>query len=118
MWKPIVCIIRDYAFLSRAVWMHTPDLHGACALRVEIDVLAIWRVVRPVVQAFGRGQANFFSAGGGDGENVEVGVSFTYKGERLAVRRPAVPVRRAATCNGNSLRSAAHSGHNVNDRFL
>ena|SRR5438477_8775367 len=101
--KPIVRIVGGHAFLIGAVGMHAPDLHGAGTLRIEIDVLAIWRIVRSVVQAFGRGQANFFSAGSGNAENIEVAISFTDKGERLAIRRPSVPIRRAVPSNCNSV---------------
>src|SRR5207302_8448456 len=97
MRKPVVVIAGCDLFLLTAVGFHPPDLHRAAPFRVEVDVLAVGRVVRAVVQTGRCGELLFVPTLDRDGVDVELAVSFAAKGERLAIRRPAMPVGRAGT---------------------
>src|SRR5258708_9224931 len=111
MREPVVGIVGEDLRLIAAVSVHTPDLHVAGALGIEIDVLAVRRILGAVVQALGRGQASFFAASDGDAVNIKLAVALPDKRERLPVRRPAMPIRRAG--RGEPPWSAAADGQKI-----
>src|ERR1700678_3130850 len=94
VWKPVIELVGGYLLLIAAVGFHPPDLHCAGANRIEINELAVRRVLWAVVQPRGRRQAGLVAAPRGDGIDVEFAAALTAKGQHLAARRPAVPVRR------------------------
>src|SRR5205823_1072914 len=49
--EPVVEIIVGDLLLSASVWSHPPDLHSSASRRVEVDVLAVGRVLRAVVES-------------------------------------------------------------------
>src|SRR6266404_7390125 len=49
--EPAVEVVVRDLLLSGPVGPHAPDLHPSAAHRVEVDVLAIGRVFRPIVQS-------------------------------------------------------------------
>src|SRR5262249_13857267 len=63
------------------------------------DELTIGRIFRPIVQSPGRRQARLRAALDGDGVDVELPVALAAESQRLAVGRPAVPVRRSFRCD-------------------
>ena len=54
--------VRRDLFLFAAVGIHSPDLHHAGSFGVEINVLAVRRVVGAVVQAVGGCEPFLFAA--------------------------------------------------------
>src|SRR5205807_3887248 len=92
-----------------------PDLHRAGPFRVEVNELSVGRVIRAVVQTGRCGELLFVATLDRDGVDVELAIAFAAKGERLAVRRPAMPVGRAGT--GDAARRPALDGQDVNERF-
>src|SRR5450755_3943277 len=99
MGKPIIKCVGGDLFLRRAVRLHTPDLHLAGALGIEIDVSTVGRIVGAIVETFGGSQASFVAAGYGDGVDVELAVALADESESAAVWRPAVPIRWREFCD-------------------
>src|SRR5712671_2591122 len=93
MRKPIIQFIRSHLLLLAAVRMHAPDLHRAAPVRIEINPLAIRRIIRTVIQSVRARQASLSPAVQWNGVNIKVAVSLGAISKRLAVRRPAVPIR-------------------------
>src|SRR6185369_11132227 len=81
-------------FLLRPIRPHAPDLHGTAAFGIEVDVLAVGRIFRAVVEPRRRSEARLLASIDWDGVNIEVPVAVAGKRQGLAVRRPAVPVGR------------------------
>src|SRR5262245_19451778 len=92
MREPVVVLVGRDLLLVAAVGLHAPDLHPAGAIRVEVDGFAVGGELWAVVQPLGRRQAFLLAAFGGNAVYVELAVALTAEDERLAVRRPAVPV--------------------------
>ena len=57
--EPVVELIRRNLFLAASVRPHAPDLHAAGALGVEVNVVAVRRVLGPVVESLGRWSDGF-----------------------------------------------------------
>src|SRR2546426_8589510 len=72
MRKPIVDFVRGDLFLLAAVCAHPPDLHRAAALGIEVNELAVGRIVRAVVESLGGRETPFFAAGCGNRVDVEI----------------------------------------------
>ena len=62
MREPIVEFIRSNLLLGAAVGVHPPDLHGATPFGIEVYPLAIGRIIRAVVEPFGRRETFLFAA--------------------------------------------------------
>src|SRR5262245_42926325 len=92
MWKPVVVIIDGDLRLLASIGLHSPDLHPARSLGVEIDILAVRRVVGAIVQTRRRGKTLLFSAFNRNCVDIELIVPLTAEGQCLAVCRPSVPV--------------------------
>src|SRR5262245_6064572 len=92
--EPVVVFVGDDGFLAAAVGMHAPNFHFSGAVGVEVDVFTVGRILRAVVEAGRGGEALFATAGCGDGVDVELAVALGTIRQRLAVRRPAVPIGR------------------------
>ena len=114
--EPVVEFVRRDLFLPAAVGMHAPDLHGADALGVEVNVFAIRRILRPIVESLGRSQAGFVSACDWDGVDIEISVSLSYERQRGSIRRPSMPVGRGIFRDPPG--RAALDGHHVNQRAV
>src|SRR6266568_7932176 len=93
MRKPVVVFVRGDLLLAGPIRAHAPNLHRAAALRIEVDELAIGRIIRAVIESLRGGQPRLFAAIRGNGVNVEVAVAFRAVSQRFAVGRPAVPIR-------------------------
>src|ERR1041385_9243603 len=59
--EPIVELIGRDLFLLRAVGFHSPDLHTPGAFGIEIEPVAVRRVVRAVIESFCISQTFFFT---------------------------------------------------------
>ena len=83
-------------FVSDAVARRrqSPDSFLARAGGVDVDPLAIWRVVGAIVVLRVCSELDFTAALCGDAVNVKLTGAFTlgYEGEGLAVRRPAMKI--------------------------
>src|ERR1700716_3953733 len=101
VWEPVVEIVGKYLLLIASVRLHSPDLHMACALGVEVNVFPVGRVFRTVIKAFGCSQSGLFAAGCGYLVDVELALALANECERLSIRRPTMPIR------GRILRDAA-----------
>src|SRR5215471_13657681 len=111
MREPVVVLVAGHLLLVAAVRFHSPDLHSAGASRTEIDVLSIRCIFRSIVESlFGR-QLELLPASGSNLIDIELTVSSAGKDQELAVRGPAMHVRRAlrgdpewlAAANRNSI---------------
>ncbi len=116
MREPVVVIVVGDLCLLRAVRPHPPDLHRAGALGIEINKFSVRRIIRAVIQTGRGGQTGFFAAGDGNGVNVELAIALAAEGQRLAIRRPAVPIRRRVDCN--FARGASRYRNDFNSRFV
>src|SRR5882762_2023057 len=92
--EPVVEIVGKYLLLVASVRLHSPDLHTACALGVEVNIFPFGRVFRTVIKAFGYGQSGLFAASCGYRVDVELAVALGNECERLSIRRPTMPIRR------------------------
>src|SRR6266568_7438070 len=90
VWKPVVVIVGEHLFLIAPVSLHAPNQHMPAALGVEINVLAIGRILGAIVKTFRGRQPSFISACGWNRVDVELVVALANKGEGLAIRRPSM----------------------------
>ena len=93
MRKPVVEAVVGHLLLARAVRVEAPDLYRARPERMKVNPPAVGRVVGAVVVARVGGEARLGPAGDRDRVDVVVAFALGAVGERLAVRRPAVPER-------------------------
>src|SRR2546427_2010449 len=114
MRKPVIPVVERDLLLTRAVRPHAPDLHGAGTVRTEVNPLPVRRVIRPIIEPLRGGQARLAAAGDGNCVNVDLAAALRAVGERPAIRRPAVPVRRSRL--RDELRRAAGDGQRVDAR--
>ena len=70
MWKPVVVVVGGYLLLIATVCVHAPDLHQPCPHRIEVDELAIGRIIGTVVQTNRGCQLRLFAAVSRDGVDV------------------------------------------------
>src|SRR5712692_2296458 len=106
MRKPVVVFVRGDLLLAGPIRAHAPNLHRAAALRIEVDELAVGRIIRAVIKSLRGGEPRLFAATRGNGVNVEVAIALRAVSQRFAVGRPSVPIR--GTQAGDSFgRSAA-----------
>src|SRR3954468_8233245 len=75
----------------RAIGLHSPDLQLAGARRIEIDELAVRRVVRSVIQSI-RGQPMLGTAVDWHGENVSFAGAALSECKALTVRSAGMKV--------------------------
>ena len=111
-------LVERHLPLFRAVGVHPPDPHLAGADRVEVDGLAVGRVVGPVVQPRRRREPPLlrrFLGIRGDRVDVELAVAARAIGQGLPVRGPAVPVGRAQ--GGDLPGLTARGGQEVDQRI-
>src|ERR1700674_3197670 len=92
--EPVVELVGKYLLLVASVRLHSPDLHMACALGVEVDVFPVGRVFRTVIKAFGCSHSVLFTAGCGYRLDVELAVALANECEGLSVPRPTMPIGR------------------------
>src|SRR5256885_6407066 len=91
--KPIVVLVGEDLLLLTAICLHPPDLHVACSLRVEINVLTVGRIFWAIVESFCRSEACLVTSGDRNCVDIKVAIALPDKCECLPVRRPAMPVR-------------------------
>ncbi len=113
MGEPVIKLIIGDLFLLTPIWLHAPDLHGARAIGVEIDMFAIRRKFRAIVQTFGIGQTDFLPAFCRNFINIKLPVSFGRINQKFAIGRPAVQIRRSLL--GDWLRFAPSNRKRVDD---
>src|SRR6202035_1586029 len=80
--KPVVELIRSNLLLLASVGPHAPDLHAAGPFGIEVDVLAVRRILGAIVQTLRRGQARFFGSGASGSSyrvDIEVAISLADK---------------------------------------
>src|SRR6266576_270046 len=75
MREPVVEAVVGDLLLTAPVRAHPPDLHPSGARRVEVDVFAVGRVLRPIVQTACGGQTDFVATADRNLANVELVVS-------------------------------------------
>src|SRR3984885_8754843 len=90
---PVVQIVGGDLLGTGAIRMHAPDLHIPAAIGIEVNVLAVRRVIRVVVNFGACGEGRLGSTVRGDGVDVSA-AALDGAGEenRPAIRRPAMPV--------------------------
>src|SRR6266566_4433969 len=113
VWEPVVIVVGENLLLITAVGLHAPDLHVSGALGVEVNVLAVGRILGTIVETHRGGEACFFSARDWNCVDVEFTVALTDKGEGLAIRRPTMPIRRRIF--GYAARLASGDRDDVNE---
>src|SRR5262249_25057242 len=79
-------------FLLSTISAHSPDLHRPAAFGIEIDELAVRRIIRSIVEARGGGEARLGAARDGNGVDIKFLVALGTVNEGLRVRRPSVPI--------------------------
>ena len=84
--KPVVKFVRGDLFLCASVRPHTPDLHGPGAVGVKVNVLAVGRILGPVVEPLGGSQAGFIATCDRNGVDIEVPIPLSDEGKRSAIR--------------------------------
>src|SRR5713101_7535302 len=89
----IILFAKRDLFLLASIRAHPPDLHVPGAFGVEVNVLAVRRVFRAIVQSLGGRQLFLFAARRRNGVDVELTIPLADESQRLSVRRPAMPVR-------------------------
>src|SRR3989449_5772650 len=73
--EPVVeAVVRDL-LLGGPIGSHPPDLHPSAARRVEVDVRAVGRELRSVVQSRRGRQADLIATGDGDLVDVQLAVA-------------------------------------------
>src|SRR5690242_20610325 len=95
--------------------MHAPNLHGAAALGVEVDELAIRRIFGAVVEAFRGGEARFGTAGSRNRVDVKVAVALADERQCFSVRRPSMPVTWTMPWFGDAFRRATRGRNDIHD---
>src|SRR5688500_4324470 len=95
--KPVVVLVEGDLLGMAAVGPHAPDLHRARAHGVEVDVLAVGRVLWAIVERAGRREGRLYLRVDVDGPEIAIvaglALASTGEDELLAVRRPAVEKR-------------------------
>src|ERR1700722_18705132 len=91
--KPVIEIIGEDLLLLASVGFHSPDLHTAGALGVEINIFTVRRIFGTIVEAFGGREPCLFSAGRRNRIDIEVSLTLANERQRFTVGRPAVPIR-------------------------
>ncbi len=113
MGKPVVQLVVGQLLLLGPVGPHPPDLHGAAANGVEVDVCAIRRVLRSVVESRGIGQADLRATLHRNFVDVVITPTLRGIGKITVVVRPSVQVRRPLV--RDLLRRPTLYGHRIND---
>ncbi len=67
----------------------------AGALGVEINVLPVRGIFGAIVETLRSGETSFVAAGDRNCVDVEIAIALANEGESLAIRRPAMPIRRS-----------------------
>src|SRR6267378_4933875 len=112
--EPVVEVVVRDLLLPGPVGPHAPDLHPSAAHRVEVDVLAVGRVLRSVVESRHGGEADLVATVDRNLVNIEVAVSLADVHEPTSIGRPSVQVR--GPPRGYTFRGAAGCRHRVDDR--
>src|SRR2546428_13851820 len=108
--EPVVEIVGKYLLRVASVRLHSPDLHMAWSLGVEVNVFPVGRVFRTVIKAFGCSQSGLFAASCGYRVDVELAVALANECEGCSVRRPTMPIRRRLLRDA-ARRSAVDGNH-------
>ena len=106
-----VVIIGDL-FRCRAVWLHAPDLAAAGTRGIEVDELAVRRVIGSIIECVA-GQPDFGTAAGRHREQVGLAGAAARKGNGLAVGRPGVEITRCCALRQPARRCPAGSRQQV-----
>ena len=114
--EPVVEVVGEDLLLLAAIGLHAPDLHVSSTLGVEVNVFAVRRIFGTVIQSLGRGETDLFATGCGDCIDIKFAVALADEGERLAVGRPTMPVRRRLL-RDPAWRSTS-DGDDVNERLV
>src|SRR3979409_992555 len=99
--KPVVVLVVGQLFLVAAIRLHTPDLHHSTPGRVEVDVLAVGRILRTIVHARTSGQLAVLATPSRNTVDVKVPVALASKDEEPAIGGPTVQIGR--TLRGDAL---------------
>src|SRR6185436_11962373 len=73
--KPVVVLVRRDLLLAGPVGTHAPDLHGAGAPGIEIDVPSVGRIFGGIVGRACRSQACLLTTSYRDAEDIQVSVA-------------------------------------------
>src|SRR5579885_3315945 len=97
MRKPILHVVAGHLLglhiaLSGSAGWDAPDVPTAGTVGVEVDPLAIGRVIRAVIVAGASGQTLLRAALYGNAVDVEIAVALPAERKRLPVRRPAMEI--------------------------
>src|SRR5258708_6772777 len=92
--KPIVLFAKRDLFLLASIGAHPPDLHVPGAFGVEVNVLSIGRVFRPIIQSLGGSKSRLLAAGSRNRVDIEIAIPLADERQRLPVPRPPMPVPR------------------------
>ena len=116
VWEPVVKLVVGDLLLVAAIGPHPPDLHGAAAGRVEIDILTIGRVFGTIVQARCRGESYFGTALSRNLINIEFAIPLGSVNQPLTIWRPAMQIRMTNGCD--AFGSATFHWYGVNNRLV
>src|ERR1700737_3180120 len=101
MWEPVLQLVAGNLLCfriagTRPIRRYAPDIPTSGAIRIEVDPLAVERVIGAVVVTGTGGESLFRAACGGHAEDIEIAFALSDHREVLAVGRPAVEVTRGS----------------------
>jgi len=118
--KPVYKLVVESHLLRVApIRLRSPHFHAAASFRIEVDVVAVRGIVQPVIKSRGVGKPSFFPRAGllrGNRINIKLALSFSAIDQRLPIRRPAMPIRRALA--GNLFRFPSCGRQDIDQRSV
>src|ERR1700722_17065772 len=99
MGEPVVVVVTRDLLLSAAIGFHPPDLHQAAPDGIEVDILAVGRVFRAVIEAGSNSPPDLFAPFRGDLVHIELAIAFAAEDHVFSVRGPAMEVGRTPRCD-------------------
>src|ERR1700687_5546628 len=90
--EPVVVVVGKDLHLLAAVGLYSPNMHVPGALGIEINVLPIRRIFRPIVESRCCRQSLLLATFHWNCVNVKIAVALPNKRQSSSVGRPPMPV--------------------------
>src|SRR5260370_7742854 len=90
--KPIVLFAKRDLLLFATIRAHPPDLHVPGAFGVEVNVFAVGRVFRPIIQSLGGSKSRLLAAGSWNRVDIEIAIPLADEPPCFPFRRPTFPL--------------------------